>query len=112
MKDKYPELNYPAFEMIDLLHYFKLEPIRIKGCFGYGLKEIVKQLYNLNLVENQWQDDIDGLSAMIELTKKSELALEQNIPIKRFAEVKKIIYYNYMDCRVVVDILKMLEKMI
>ena len=84
MKEKYPDLNYPEFEMIDLLYYFKLEPITIKGCFGYGLKEIVKQLYNLNLIENQLKDNTNGLDAMIQLIKVSELAESQNIPIKRF----------------------------
>ena len=100
------------FELIDLLYYFKLEPITIKGCFGYGLKEIVKQLYNLNLINNQWQDDTSGLDAMVQILKTSEEAGRKNIPIKRFAEIQKIIYYNYMDCRVIIDILKMLEKMI
>ena len=102
MKQKYPDLTYPEFELIDLLYYFKLEPITIKGCFGYGLKEIVKQLYNLNLIDNQWQDDTSGLDAMVQILKTSEEAERKNIPIKRFAEIKKIIYYNYMDCRVII----------
>ena len=112
MKTKYPNLNYPEFELIDLLHYFKLEPINIKGCFGYGLKEIVKQLYNLKLIENRWEDNTDGLDAMVQILKTSEEAENKNIPIKRFEEIKRIIYYNYMDCRVIIDILKMLERMI
>lgn len=112
MKKKYPDLNYPDFEMIDLLTHFKNEPITIKGCFGYGLKEIVNQLYNLELIENKWTDDTNGLDAMIQLMKTSEEAEIKNIPMKRFVEIKKLIYYNYMDCRVIVDILKMLEDMI
>jgi len=112
MKLKYPDLTYPDFELIDLLYYFKLEPITIKGCFGYGLKEIVKQLYNLNLIDNQWQDDTNGLDAMVQILKTSEEAERKNIPIKRFAEIKKIIYYNYMDCRVIIDIMKLLETMV
>ena len=111
MINKYPDIIFPEFVMIDLLYYFKLEPINIKGCFGYGLKEIVKQLYNLNLIDNKWQDDTDGLDATIQIMKTSELAHSKNIPIKRFTEIRRIIYYNYMDCRVVVDILKMLVKM-
>ena len=111
MKDKYPDLKYPNFEMIDILNYFKNEPITIKGCFGYGLKEIVKQLYNLKLIENIWIDDTDGLDAIIEIINKSQLAKENNIPIKRYIEIKKIIYYNYMDCRVIIDILKLLRTM-
>ena len=109
---KYPNLNYPKFELIDLVKYFKEEPITIQGCFGYGLKEIVKQLYSLNLIENQWQDSTDGLEAMIQIMKTSEEAAEKQIPLKRFVEIKKIIYYNYMDCKVITDILLMLQKMI
>ena len=75
-------------------------------------KEIVNQLYNLELIENKWTDDTNGLDAMIQLMKTSEEAEIKNIPMKRFVEIKKLIYYNYMDCRVIVDILKMLEDMI
>jgi len=112
INQKYPEIQLPHFKMINLLNYFKEEPITIQGCFGYGLKEIVKQLYNLKLIENQWLDDTTGLDAMIQIIKTSEEAQIKNIPLKRFTEIKKIIYYNYMDCRVIVDILKMLSTMI
>ena len=89
-----------------------MEPITIQGCFGYGLKEIVKMLYNHELIKNKWVDDTDGLEAMTEIIHKSNDALEKSIPIKRYTEIKKIIYYNYMDCKVIVDILEMLENMI
>ena len=112
MKAQYPQLDYPNFIFVDLLSYFKMEPITIQGCFGYGLKEIVKMLYNHELIKNKWVDDTDGLEAMIEIIHKSQDALDKRIPIKRFTEIKKIIYYNYMDCKVIVDILEMLEKMI
>ena len=112
MKAQYPHLDYPNFTYVDLLSYFKSEPITIQGCFGYGLKEIVKMLYNHELIQNKWQDDTDGLEAMIEIINKSEDALDKRIPIKRYTEIKKIIYYNYMDCKVIVDILEMLENMI
>ena len=112
MKEKYNDLIFPHFELIDLLSYFKEEPITIQGCFGYGLKEIVKMLYTHNLIENQWEDDTDGLEAMIQFIQKSEEAEQKNIPLKRFTEIRKIIYYNYMDCKVITDILQMLQKMI
>ena len=112
MKAQYPHLDYPNFTYVDLLSYFKSEPITIQGCFGYGLKEIVKMLYNHELIKNKWVDDTDGLEAMIEVIQKSKDALSKKIPIKRFTEIKKIIYYNYMDCKVIVDILEMLENMI
>jgi hypothetical protein len=112
MKSQYPHLDYPNFTYVDLLSYFKGEPITIQGCFGYGLKEIVKMLYNHELIKNKWVDDTDGLEAMIEVIHKSKDAVSKKIPIKRFTEIKKIIYYNYMDCKVIVDILEMLENMI
>lgn len=112
MKDKYNDIIFPEFELIDLLYYFKKEPISIKGCFGYGLKEIVKSLYNLNLIDNRWEDDIDGLEAMVKIMEVSEKSIDMNIPLKRFKEIKNIIYYNYMDCRVLVDIINLLQSMI
>ena len=112
MMEQYPHLDYPNFTYVDLLSYFKSEPITIQGCFGYGLKEIVKMLYNHELIKNKWVDDTDGLEAMIEVIQKSKDALGKKIPIKRYTEIKKIIYYNYMDCKVIVDILEMLETMI
>ena len=69
-------------------------------------------LYNHELIKNKWVDDTDGLEAMIEIIHKSQDALDKKIPIKRFTEIKKIIYYNYMDCKVLVDILEMLGGMI
>ena len=69
-------------------------------------------LYTHNLIENQWEDDTDGLEAMIQFIQKSEEAEQKNIPLKRFTEIRKIIYYNYMDCKVITDILQMLQKMI
>ena len=71
----------------------------------------MQQLYNLKLIENIWIDDTDGLDAIIEIINKSQLAKENNIQIKRYIEIKKIIYYNYMDCRVIIDILKLLRTM-
>ena len=112
MKNKYPELKYPNFEFIDLLKYFKSEPISIKGCFSYSLKDIVNSLYNLNLLKEKWIDDTNGLDAMTELIKISDIAENKNIPMKRFINIKNIIYYNYIDCKVLIDILNFLEDMI
>ena len=83
MKSQYPHLDYPNFTYVDLLSYFKMEPITIQGCFGYGLKEIVKMLYNHELIKNKWVDDTDGLEAMIE-----RRCLDKRIPIKRYTEIK------------------------
>ena len=56
----------------------KKEPIVIKGCFSYGLKEVVKNLYNLKLIDNIWINDIDGTNAMVKIMEVSELSRNSN----------------------------------
>ena len=108
--EKYKDIQFPEFIMIDLLSYFK--KVQLSLSFLVTLKAVVKNLYNLKLIDNIWINDIDGLNAMVKIMEVSELSRNSNIPIKRFTEISDIIYYNYIDCRVLVDILKMLEKMI
>ena len=96
MKDKFPEINYPNFEMIDVLLYFKKEPITIQGCFGYGLKEIVKQLYNLKLIENQWTDSTDALDAMMKIMKTSEEAEEKQEKLVKVVSVFFMLQTTYL----------------
>ena len=43
---------------------------------------------------------------------KLNMSLTSTFCEKVETEIKKIIYYNYMDCIVIVDILEMLEGMI
>lgn len=112
LQKKYSDILFPPFECIDLLVYFKQEPITIKGIFGYGLKEIVNALYSHDLIQNTWTDDINGLDAMAEFMNISDEACYKNIPLKRYMKIKKIIYYNYMDCKVIEDILQLLFTML
>jgi len=109
MKHKYPDLQFPEIELIDLCIYFKKEPIVIQGCFGYGLKEIAKYLYNHNLIEHCWEDDLNGLDAMYLLLQFAKKANENKIPMKRYSKIKEIVNYNDMDCRVVYDIVMYLR---
>jgi hypothetical protein len=109
MKHKYSDLRFPDIELIDLCFYFKKEPIVIQGCFGYGLKEIAKYLYNHNLIEHHWKDDLNGLDAMHLLLQFAKKANENKIPMKRYSKIKEIVDYNDMDCRVVYDIVMYLR---
>lgn len=108
MIDKYPDIKLPNYELIDLCYYFKKEPIIIKNCFNYGLKNISNTLYQLGYLKNVWEEDMNGLDAMyllLEYSKKSEI---KKIPLKRWTEIKKIVKYNYYDCYVLYDIINML----
>ena len=39
---------------------------------------------------------------LLQFAKKAD---ENNVPMKRYSEIKEIINYNYMDCQVVYDII-------
>ena len=109
IKNKYPEIIFPEMKLIDLCLYFKKIPIVIRGCFGYGLKEIAHRLYELNKIKTIWDEDINGLDAMYYLLHYSTLASKENIPLKRYSGIRKIIDYNKIDCQVVYEIVDFLN---
>ena len=51
LKKKYTDIDFPKIILIDLLHFFRSEPIIIKDCFNFGLKSIGKALYKHNLIK-------------------------------------------------------------
>ena len=106
---QYQDIEFPEYILIDLLDHFRLEPIIVQGVFQFGLKSIGKALYNNNLIETTWDDSNDnGLDAMIKF--KEICKRDKNIPLKRFIEIKEIIDYNKVDCKVLKDIYDLLKK--
>jgi len=108
IRQKYPEIKLPNLELVDLCYYFKNEPIIIKGCFNYGLKNIAKRLYELGYIQHIWPEEMNGLDAMYQIAECAKKASEKNIPLKRLTEIKTIIEYNYYDCLVLYDIIQFL----
>ena len=108
MKKKFPDINFPNIILIDLLHFFRDEPIIIKGCFNFGLKGIGKALYKHKLIKTTWTDTDNGLDAMIKFKEICEKK-DKNIPLKRYTEIKEIIHYNQVDCVVLMEILQFLR---
>ena len=110
LKKKYTDIDFPKIILIDLLHFFRSEPIIIKDCFNFGLKSIGKALYKHNLIKTTWTDTDNGLDAMIRFKDIAEKNKDKNIPLKRYSEIKKIIYYNQIDCVVLMEILQFLRE--
>lgn len=105
----YPFINFPEYRLIDILDYFRMEPIIVQGVFKFGLKYIGKALYKNNLIKTTWEDYDNGLDTMI---KFKEYCINHNkkIPIKRFLEVEKIVNYNHIDCQVLYEIFELLKE--
>lgn len=90
----------------DMLSMFKREPFVIKNVFSFGLKEICKQLYSLGLISHIWDDnDIDGKTTLVYIANEIKINNSSN-SFKSSQLVQSIIYYNKIDCLVLLDILQ------
>lgn len=98
-------------QLLDLLDIFKKAPITIKGSFGFGLKEVSKALLNLGLIQADWNqdDDVNGFSSMFKVAELNQLAIAEGKTIGDYPECQSLMYYNQVDCQVVVEIIKFLE---
>ena len=87
---------------IDMCKVFKQEPIVIKGCFGFGLKEIAKNMIKHKLISTQLEADCtNGMTAMIrawQCYKKYEQPISAPIMLD-------IIKYNEFDVKVLCEIM-------
>ena len=64
--------------VIDLLYFFRKEPIIIKNCFNFSLKTIGKNMYKHCMIKSTWSDTDNGLDAMIKF-KEVCLSKEKSI---------------------------------
>jgi len=96
----------------DLLQVFKKEPVVIKGCLGFSLKEVAKALAEHNLIKTTWNQDgfTNGTSAMLATFKASKDAASRNLKLKDMPQIQDVIKYNEVDCKVVGEIIKYLRE--
>ena len=108
MKNNYPLISFPEIQLINVLDYFRTEPIIIQGIFNFGLKSIGSALYKHKFIKTTWNKNDNGLETMIRF---KEICIHHNrlIPLKRYVEVKEIIEYNRIDCQVLYEIVDLLR---
>lgn len=95
------------FDWIDLCRIFRTEPIVIKNCFNFGLKNVAKCLKEHNLIATELNAEcVNGMMAMV----KAWNCYERGGQIHGDAIMKDIGIYNEFDCRVLYDILNYLRK--
>ncbi len=105
---KYPEISFPNYQLINILDYFRTEPIIVQGVFKFGLKSIGSALYKNNLIQTTWGENDNGLDSMIQF-KEICKANKKNIPLKRYIDIKNIVDYNRIDCQVLYEIVDLLR---
>lgn len=98
-----------CLNFIDLNIQFKKASIFIRGAFNYSLKSIGKALFNLQLINTKWEEEIgNGLDAMVEYYLINNLD-DSKIKNKK---LQQIIEYNYIDVKVLKEIVDWLRKIV
>ena len=89
-----------------MCNIFRKEPIVIKGCFGFGLKEIAKNMIKHKLIDIKMESDCtNGMTAMVRAWKcYREYTDPVNAPI-----MLDIIKYNEFDVKILSKILEYLR---
>jgi len=102
-------LSVDCLNWVDLCKIFKDEPITIKNCFNYGLKNIAKAMREHGMISTQLNSDCNnGMMAMV----KAWNCYSQNPANKKISDspiMKDIGDYNEFDCKVLYDIISYLR---
>jgi hypothetical protein len=91
----------------DMCNIFKQESIVIKGCFGFGLKEICRTMKGHNMISTKLESECNnGMMAMIKaINCYKSVDNPSESPI-----MKDIEKYNEYDCKALFDIMNFLRK--
>ena len=109
IQDKYPEIILPEYRLINVLDFFRTEPIIVQGVFKFGLKYIGEALYKNKLIKPTWGINDNGLDTMIEFKDVCKNNTKK-IPLKRYSQIVDIIDYNRIDCQVLYEIVDLMKK--
>ena len=98
--------NWKNYQWNDLCSLFKSEPIVLKGCFKFGLKDIAKTMRSHNMISSHNDSQCDsGMTA----TVRAWECYQTNKDVLESDEIKDIEKYNEFDCKVLWDILSYLR---
>jgi hypothetical protein len=103
--------NWQLDNWFDLLKLFKKVPIVIRGCLGFGVKEIATKMCDYKMISSDWSDSSckSGTGAMLEAYKACKTARERKLSMKDLPTVKEIIKYNEVDVKVLWEIISYLR---
>lgn len=110
MKTKYPDIVWPKIIILDILEFFRKEPIILKDCFNFSLKTIAKKMKEYNFIKTGWEETDDALDAMVRFKQILNYNMGKNVPIKRYVEIGEIVNYNKVDCVVLAEIIQFLRE--
>jgi hypothetical protein len=90
------------FNRLDLHKVFIDNNVIVKGALNFSLKTIAKAMNKCKMIETTWDNDMNGLNAMMLAyniyNNSNRVDIEDNV-------MKNIIKYNMIDCKVMWEIL-------
>lgn len=93
--------------MVDLCKAFRDAKVILPGQMGYGLKDVAKTMHRHGMIKTIWDESAEvasGLNATIEAMKTYN-----RDPETRRLHFRNLIDYNYVDCKVMEEILEYLR---
>ena len=93
---------------VDLLKVFQNEPIGIKGCLNYGLKNVAKTFYKHGYISTIWDSGsscADGADAAVGAYRVDKETRKRGVSFKSDPLAQEIIKYNEVDCKVLQEII-------
>jgi hypothetical protein len=109
---RHPEKDWPQPNWYDFLNkVMKREPIVVRGAMAFGLKAVARAMHRHGLIETLWGDSKvgDGLNAMVAAWRCAEQAKERGCTISAIPLMAEIRQYNEVDCRVMMEIIRVLR---
>lgn len=100
-------------EWCDLLKIFLHEPIGVKGCLNYGLKNIAKTFHQHGFIETIWDDTSatsNGADVAVEAYRADEECKKTGTLFSDHPLAEDIVRYNEVDCKVLQEILYYLRE--
>ena len=93
----------------DLLDVFKHRenPIIIKECFGFGLKEVITKLNEYDFIDIRWDKLNDGLLSMFIAADIYNNKYDKKISNEK---MKELVEYNEIDCKTLQILLKFIRE--
>ncbi len=90
-----------------MLALFKKEPIVIKGCLSFSLKDVAKALFKHGLIRVIWDTNsncLDGADAAWGIQRAANEAKRRGQRLSAIRLIQEIIKYNEVACQVLQEI--------
>jgi hypothetical protein len=111
-RERHPDKDWVSPRWFDFLgRVVREEPVVVRGAMAFGLKAVAKALHEHGFIATHWGDGpADGLGAMVGAwwCQDESTRIEKTLP--EIDLMGKIMQYNEVDCRVMMEAIRYLRQ--